>query len=167
MTPGRHFAAPIKQHITVIIAEHDAASLRKLTNGVMHLGGPTPQWWSFRLQSFSFHLYSSYLFNRSEFLNLLICEKLIDHKFQGIPIIGFRKLWLRTWSHVDQVREPLSSRIRDSGTWNHVNQIPYPKIKKRCGDTATILYCHVVLECGISGHAAAFPNDRANKLQFI
>ncbi len=66
MTPGRYFAARIKQYITVIIAEPDAASLRKLANGVMHSSGPTPKLWSFRFQSFSFRLYSSYLCNGSE-----------------------------------------------------------------------------------------------------
>ncbi len=30
------------------------------------------------------------------------------------------------------------------GTWSHVNQIQYPEIMWRCGDTATILYCHVL-----------------------
>ncbi len=46
------------------------------------------------------------------------------------------------WSYADQIRDQL---IRDSGTWNHVNQIQYREIKKRCGETATVLYCLVVL----------------------
>ncbi len=73
------------------------------------------------------------------------------------------------------------SRSRGSGMWSHVIQIQYPEIKKRCGDTAKMLYCHVVvtdskdykqktgayLECGNPEHATAFPNDRANKKRFI
>ncbi len=54
-----------------------------------------------------------------------------DCRIQEVGVSG-------TWSHVDQIREPLASRIRHSYTWKHVNQIQYPEIKKRCGDTATV-----------------------------
>ncbi len=44
-------------------------------------------------------------------------------------------------SYVYQIREQGASKTRDSGTCNHVNQTQYPEVKKRCGDTATVINC--------------------------
>ncbi len=43
------------------------------------------------------------------------------------------------WSmHVKLV---YASTVRDSGTWNYVGRIQFPEIKKKCGDTAKVVYC--------------------------
>ncbi len=69
-----------------------------------------------------------------------------------------------------------NSRLRQVGSRQ---SIQYPEIKKRCGDTATVLYClswrsnkglqieNENVPRGTSEQAAAFLNDRASKLRFI
>ncbi len=59
--------------------------------------------------------------------------------------VGFKKSWLRCVESRQSNSRTVSFKNRDSGTWNHVNLIQCPEIKKRCGDTATMLYCFVVL----------------------
>ncbi len=68
-------------------------------------------------------------------------DKFVDaaHTPSKIVIVRFKNLEL--W-HVETRklnRRTVSSIIRYSGTWNHVGQ--QPEIKKKWGDTATVLYC--------------------------